>query len=163
VNDVRKNLPSGVNDVDMKDSGKRWCMLHCYGGPFEQRSVEYAMMAWGVKRRWLVNPTSLAGDRVPEITTDGGPEYMMLFGDGKWRYGSFGGLNGPPCASCRWEGYEAPNGEAAYRMMILERKIRHREAKEQEVAALATEIAELKELLSRSMTQPERSDDTWKK
>jgi hypothetical protein len=88
---------------------------------------------------------------------------MLLFGDGKWRYASFGGLNGPPCASCWWEGFEAPNGEAAYRMMILERKIRHREAKEQEVAVLANEIAELKDRLSASMKTPERRDETWQK
>lgn len=160
---VKDSLPPGMSPADMTPDGRRWCLLHCYGGPFEQKSVDYAMMAWDVKKRWLINPTATGVSRVPAISTEGGPKYMLLFGDGKWRYASFGGLNGQPCASCQWEGFEAPNGEAAYHMMTLAQKIRHREDREQQVAALATEIAGLKERLSASMKTPERKDETWQR
>lgn len=163
MSDVRKTLPAGMNAEDMKEDGSRWIMLQ-HVGPDSIATVMQIMRAWNVKKWWLINKVATTvGDGVPKLTNDSGPEYMLLFADGKWRYASFGGINGPPCASCRWEGHEAPNGESAYRLRLLERKIQHRVDAEAKVAQLANEIAEMKAKLSASMKQPERNDETWTK
>lgn len=163
MSDVRKAPPKGMNTEDMKADGSRWCMLQHVGPATSVDTVLRVMRSWDVKKWWVANKIAYASEPFPKPSNDGGPEFMLLFGDGKWRYASFGGINGPPCASCRWEGFEAPNGEAAYHMMVLERKIRHRVDAEAKVTALANEIADLKTKLAVSMQQPERTDETWKK
>lgn len=163
MDDVRKTLPRGINAEDMKADGSRWCMMHIYGPPYTHATMMQIMKVWEVKKWWLIARDSTDGvTQMPKITNDGGPEFMLMFADGKWRHASFGGLNGPPCAACWSETWDGPNGEAAYHSMMLARKIRHRESKEREVADLANQIAELKERLSRSLVQPKRKDETWK-
>ncbi len=160
--DVRKALPLGVNDVDMKENGQRSGPMDSYGHPHEQRTVYTIFKAWDVKKWWLVNHTGLlTNDGIPTITRAGGPVYMLLFGDGKWRYAKFGGLNGPPWSYCPWEGWEAPNGQSAYLQMCLEGAIKRRTNLEAEVAATANEIAEIKQQLSEALKKPQRSDGVW--
>lgn len=162
ITDVRKTLPKGMNAEDMKEDGSRWVMMHCYGNPFEQATVVKIFAAWNVLKWWLINKTSSSlYDGVPKISNDGGPRYMLLFADGFWRYASFGGLNGPPCASCFAKGIEAPNGMSAYLLDVLEGTIANRVRHEEEVKRLGDEIANLKETIAQAMKAPERKDETW--
>ena len=160
---VIDTLPKGVNREDMKDNGDRTGPLYIYGGPFERQSIMNMLKAWDVKRWWLVNHTGTQMyDGWPGISTSGGPILMLLFGDGKWRYCRVGGMNGPPWFYCPWDGgIEAPNGEAAWRMHVLEQKIKNRVELEAQVKTLGDEISALKGDISKSMQQPERRDEGW--
>jgi hypothetical protein len=163
VTDVRKTLPKGVNDVDMNERGERRGSLAGYGNPYEQQSVYAAMRAWGVQKWWLINHrATVTVNGLPRISNDGGPRYMLLFPDGKWRYATFGGLNGPPWFYCPWEGWEAPNGETAHLQMLLDRKIDQRATLLAQVTAAEAAIVELGDKLTAASKNPERSDETWK-
>lgn len=153
--DVRKSLPLGVNDRNMNERGERSGPLSIYGNEFDQKSVYAAFEAWGVVSYYLTNKTtSFMYDGIPTISREGGPRYVLLFGDGKWREASFGGINGPPWFRCGWEGVEAPNGEAAHLMFQLERRIKNRESLEVELKNTSNDVAELKARLASAMKKP---------
>lgn len=163
MSDVRKTLPKGVNDADMNERGERRGAMANYGDPYDQKTVYAIFRAWGVKKWWLVNHTgSWLRDGVPTVSNEGGPAYMLLFADGKWRYAKFGGVNGPPWTYCPWEGWEAPNGQTAYLQWKLEAKIESRAALLDKVKAAEAEIVKLGQELSAAAEKPERSDETWK-
>lgn len=160
--DIRKTLPKGVNDVDMNESGQRSGPLDAYGDPYKLSTVYAILKAWGVVKVWLVNHTdSVLRDGFPTPTREGGPVFMALFPDGKWRYARFGGINGPPWSYCPWGGWEAPNGQAAYLTMVLEIAREKKANLENAVAVVATEVAEITMKLSAAETRPERRDYTW--
>lgn len=160
--DIRKALPKGLNDVDMNDRGERSGPVEIYGNAYEARSCYNAMKAWGVVAHHLLNPrpewtqakTEL--DRTPNPSKEGGPTFMLKFADGKWRYASFRGINGPPWFRVAWEGVEAPNGEAAHLMQQLESAIERRKNLENEVAQQANRVAELKAQLAEAMKKPKQ-------
>lgn len=161
--DIRKTLPKGVNDADMNERGERRGSMAGYGNPFDQKTVYTILREWGVRTRWLINHTGLVtNDGVPTISTSGGPEYMLLFPDGQWRYARFGGMNGPPWFYCPWQGWASPNGETAYLHMRLDQKIAQRESLLEQVKAAEAEIVELGNKFTAASKNPERSDETWK-
>lgn len=149
---LRDDPPKGLNTVNMSNNGIRTGPLSMYGSANAQESVTEAMQAWDVRAHWLANPTGLlANDGIPKITSEGGPSYMLLFGDNKWRFASFAGMNGPPWMYCESAGWAAPNGQAAWLMRRLAGKIKQRETLEEQVRNAGNEIADLKGLLSEAM------------
>ncbi len=152
--DVRQSLPPGMNAEDMKEDGKRSGPLDIYGKDNAQSSVYKAFKAWNVQEHYLVNPTGMSiNDGIPTITREGGPSYVLLFADKKWRYASFGGINGPPWFSCKWDGVEAPNGLAAWLMMKIEAKKGIRANLENEVKIATTELLALEAALAEAMRE----------
>lgn len=163
MTDVRKSLPKGLNAVDMDCRGERRISVVSYGNPFEQRTIDAMLKAWGVTKKWLVNPTGLqSNDGVPTIATYGGPEYMLLYGDGKWRYAKFGGCNGPPWSYAPFEAYDGPNGETAYCRMILQQFEKKLERDRQELVRTEAQVEKLKADVLASTTKPQRSDEQCK-
>lgn len=158
INDVRKNLPKGLNDVDMKEDGTRSGPCYIYGDPFSTKMIFNAFAAWGVTKFYLINSTGLMTNAGwPDITTCGGPEFMARFGDGMWRYCKFGGCNGPPWFWCSYRSYDAPNGESACIMDQLAITIGARTAVEAEVARLGNRIDTLEKALAVAKTKNEDS------
>lgn len=161
--DVRRHLPKGLNDVDMDCRGERRIAMVAYGNPTDLKTIDLILRAWGVTKKWLVNPTGLLSNNgVPEITRDGGPEYMLLYGDGKWRYAKFGGCNGPPWTYAPFTAYDGPNGETAYCRMILGQYEKRLVSVRQELAATEAEVEKLKGDVLASTTKPQRSDEQCK-
>lgn len=145
--------------VRQRAAGERRGDLSNFGSPYSQNTVMAVLRSWGVLKVWLTNPTGLSlHDGVPVVTRDGGPRYMVLFPDNKWRYACFGGLNGPPSFYCQEEGYDAPNGESAHLMRSLDLAIRDRKLAEETLAVCQEEVASLKQKLAVCMVTPERAD-----
>lgn len=135
-------VPPELNHVDMDDRGERSGPMTEYGPYFREhgtRVVQNILKAWGVENSWMINRRP-DGD-MPHITSEGGPEFMLLFKDGLWRYASFRGINGPPWYRCELHGWAGGSGEEAYLQMKLSYKFKHLAAKEEELAALKGEIA----------------------
>jgi hypothetical protein len=161
--DVRKNLPKGLNSVDMDCRGERRIPMANYGNAFELKTVDAILKAWGVTKKWLVNPTGLQKNNgTPDISTYGGPEYMLLYSDGKWRYAKFGGCNGPPWTYAPYTSYDAPNGETAYCLMILKQFESKLESVKQELKSTEAEVTKLRSDVQASTVKPQRSDELCK-
>lgn len=125
--------PPGLNDVDMNERGERSGPLANYGTEFDKPNLllKRVFDAWEVKEAYLVNGyQSYDGPCTPKITSESGPAYMLRFGDGKWRFARFAGLNGPPWSYCPADGFEGKTGREAwlrYLIAIAEGTLHHAE------------------------------------
>lgn len=161
ASDVRNNLPQGMNHVDMDSRGDRNGAMTDYGyyGGENQNSVLDRIFAvWGVTDAYLINPAF--NEVMPKISTDGGPCFMLKFGDGKWRYASFHGLNGPPWYRCSYEpAYEAPTGAIANFKRRIEQKTQHVESVKAHLQQLEQELAELVVTMRRAETDHKQKSE----
>lgn len=135
-------VPPELNHVDMSDRGDRSGPMTEYGAYHDHHgagAIQRIFKAWAVRESWMINRRHDGG--MPAVTNDGGPEFMLLFADGLWRYASFRGLNSPPWYRCELHGWAAGSGEEAYLQMRLSYKFKHLAAKEEELADLKGEIA----------------------
>lgn len=137
-----------VNRVDMNENGVRICALSTYG----TNPVKAVMLAWGVVDSYLINPI-ISEDtvkRTPEPNWQSGPEYMLLFPDGLWRYASFCGINGPPWARCERDGYAASRGLCAWLKLRIAETIKVKDKLQLDLADCEKEIKLLFHSLSES-------------
>jgi len=148
MSDVRLNLPQGLNTCDMDINGDRRGALSLYSDRPDATTLANIFKLWDVRDKWLLNSFGLSKS-TPEITRSGGPRYMLLFGDGAWRYASFGGLNGPPCFYCPFNpSFYAVSGEKAhYKMILAQRQESLRNLRIQEKQLLA-EISEYEQKIN---------------
>ena len=150
--DARQHLHKEMNATDMNERGDRWCLMRSYGEYYTNGGkgcVRRILAAWDVVDQHLIEDG--------EVTNDTGPTYMLRFRDGKWRYAYFGGINGSPCASCRYHGFEAPNGKAARIMDLLEMAINRRIRIENDLKIAQDKVAGLKEELSAAMREAKQA------
>jgi hypothetical protein len=123
-----------MNNADMQSDGSRSCFLNKYGDPYRNNGddvIAAVCRAWGVRDVWW-----FPGSR-PTITRDHRRTGLLLFPDGLWRFGSFGGLSGEPMAYCGADGTPGETGEIAH----LTARLR---AAERLLAAKKAEIVELR-------------------
>ena len=114
-----------MNNTDMSNlgSGRRWCMMRNYGeqgkDPADAKRVNEIIKAWGATAQFDID--NFQNDKPNAVTNNTSRHFLLLFDDGLWRQASFGGLNGPPCASCCAEGIRAPTGRIAWLVMCVHR------------------------------------------
>lgn len=116
-----KEKPVFKNTTDIGIDGvRRWVMMCNYTVDWE-RAVQLILKAWGVVEHWAIDNNA--------INSASSRHFMCKFDDGKWYACSFGGINGPPCASCNHERpFEGETGEIAYRrerLDIAQRAMEH--------------------------------------
>lgn len=103
---------AGLNETDVEWDGSRFCLLEHYGrfdgDDYWWPTIAQVIKAWGViAYHEIDNPPR-------KVSRDTSRRLMGKFADGKWRYMSFGGVNGPPCGHCDFEGFDEPTGLAAW-------------------------------------------------
>lgn len=122
VEEVSKNslLAAGLNGEDMQWDGRRSCFISSYGSLNEKgctTAIKNIWKAWGVTDSFDIDVYT--NGKPAACYSDSSRRFMMKFADGKWRYGSFGGINGAPMGSCWTEPFEGETGEVAYLEMLV--------------------------------------------
>lgn len=149
--DARKNLPDGMNAVDMDSRGSRFALMSWYGDVTgdqqkDDQLIKRIVNAWGAVN-WLDTDVLEGHGKRGVVSRDTSRRFMLKFADGKWRRASFGGINGPPCAHCAEVSYAAVNGKVAYYTMLmaqaqenLERAMRNLTDARDQVVALSERL-----------------------
>lgn len=160
MNDVRKNLPKGLNAVDMCPNGTRFTLVDNYSDDAAHSRVisfNRICVAWDIVDMFLINPIPGPNRITPSITHQDGPEYMMLFKDEMWRYASFKGINSEPAARCEWEGVIASSGLAAWLKREISIETENKERLRELLKTSNTKLRSLVSLLTKAGAQSEKS------